>query len=237
MLGTKQHLLLALATLVTQVVGDAVSVSPSATSPSGAVKVDPSFPNFAFEFSSMIDYAQSESILCIQDDLPLIGKFSQPMSTIQPPINTLSTCSNLSLVEREECPSFVSGETLGELSRIASETRSLGLRLGLTTTMTHRDHAQFNASQTVPIKPRPTFGGKSPGQPTWGPSFYSACKQLSDSSAAAKFLIQISLSTNDMAYVKNWASVVSSNLGNDNVYVWEIGNEPDQYGHNFTAME
>ena len=91
---------------------------------------------------------------------------------------------------------------------------------------TSADYAWYNASQTEPVLPVAELDSDDiiPGT-SIGPSFW----QLTKLFAEAAYMVQVPLATTDINETVTWVQTAIDNMNADQIFVFEIGNEPDWY--------
>lgn len=99
---------------------------------------------------------------------------------------------------------------------------------------TSADYAKYVENQTEPALPLALdYDDDSVGGTTIGPSFWA----LASVFPTAKYMVQIPLATTDINETITWVQTALDVIGEDQIYSFELGNEPDWYSETYTGAD
>lgn len=99
---------------------------------------------------------------------------------------------------------------------------------------TSADYGKYIANQTDPALPIAVDNDDDDvGGTSIGPSFWA----LASLFPTAKYMVQVPLATTDVNETITWVQSALDIIGEDQIYSFELGNEPDWYSETYTGTE
>lgn len=99
---------------------------------------------------------------------------------------------------------------------------------------TSADYAKYIGNQTEPALPLAIDNkDDSVGGTTIGPSFWA----LASLFPTAQYMVQVPLATTDINETITWVQTALDIIGEDQIYSFELGNEPDWYSETYTGAD
>lgn len=99
---------------------------------------------------------------------------------------------------------------------------------------TSADYGTYVENQTEPALPLAIDNeGDSVGGTTIGPSYWALASQF----PTAQYMVQVPLATTDINETITWVQTALDIIGEDQIYSFELGNEPDWYSETYTGAD
>ncbi|ROW17411.1 hypothetical protein VPNG_00840 [Cytospora leucostoma] len=118
------------------------------------------------------------------------------------------------------------------LNLIESITNRTGGRPIIRLGGTSADYAKYISNQTTPALPLAVdYDDDYVGGTTIGPAYWA----LASLFPTAQYMVQVPLATTDVNETITWVQTALDIIGEDQIYSFELGNEPDWYSETYTG--